>query len=83
MAAAPRPIKKGRGRKSYGTTGEESILAFCETIWALRRPRRSSTTGRAKAAKGSSDNVLSLMVKAGKLKRTAMKDQRGSRYSVA
>ena len=82
VVAAPKPTKKRRGRKHYGTTGEESILGFVNDLGAPTT-KEIKQHWQSEGRKGSSDNVLSLMVKAGKIKRTAMKDQPGSRYSVA
>lgn len=82
-APAPKPKgKRRRGRGSFPQTGEESILAFVGANRGadnaqLRRHWKSD--GRS----GVPDNALSKLCKDRKLVRTAIRGQRGSRYSLA
>jgi DNA-binding transcriptional regulator YiaG len=65
-----------------GPTAEQFVLS-------LLGSRKATTSGEINAAwrkagrLGKADNTLSLMVKARKLKRARLKDERGSRYSAA
>jgi hypothetical protein len=74
--------KRRRTRRKFAVSGEQSILAFVkgrsnpigrdiEKHWA--------SEGRAVTAA----NLLSKLVKEKKLKRTPLKNERGSRYSLA
>jgi transcriptional regulator with XRE-family HTH domain len=70
-----------RQRGTYKQTAQEMILSLVKS--------RKATTGTAinaawaKAGRpGKCDYVLSNMVSAGKLKRSKLKDERGSRYSA-
>ena len=70
-----------RTRARYETTGDESVLNFV-------RSNRNPTTKEIKqhwaseSRGGTADNVLSKLVREGKLKRTQIPDDRGSRYSL-
>ena len=73
----------GRRRQARGgQTAEQFVLS-------LLGSRKASTSGEINAAwrkagrQGKADNTLSLMVKARKVKRARLKDERGSRYSIA
>ena len=77
--------RKAPGRRrgpGGGPTAEQFVLSLLGT-------RKATTSGEINAAwrragrQGKADNTLSLMVKARKLKRAKLKDERGSRYSVA
>jgi hypothetical protein len=76
-------VRAGRKRKRgrFATTGEESIISF---VRANRNPttqdvkRHWASEGRG----GTADNALSKLVRDRKLKRIALEDQRGSRYSL-
>ena len=65
-----------------GPTAEQFVLS-------LLGSRKATTSNQINAAwrragrHGRADNTLSLMVKARKLKRARLKDERGSRYSAA
>jgi hypothetical protein len=82
--AAAKPVNGPRPQRgSYRTTGEQSILA-------LIRQRGGATTQEIKERwtrekrGGTADNILSLLVKQDKLKRTPLPaGQRGSRYTIA
>ena len=71
-----------RRRARGGPTAEQFVLS-------LLGSRKATTSGEINAAwkkagrQGKADNTLSLMVKARKLKRVRLKDERGSRYSAA
>ena len=80
-AAADQPRKRRR-RRRYATTGDESILGFIRqnknpTTQQIKQHWQSEHRG------GSADNVLSRLVSVGQLKREALKEGRGSRYSIA
>ncbi|MGA2440148.1 MAG: helix-turn-helix domain-containing protein [Tepidisphaeraceae bacterium] len=80
LAAKSTPRQRQRG--TFKHTAEEMILSL------LKGRKGLTTTELAAAWKkagrgGAVDNALSQMVKAGKLKRTRLKDERGSRYSLA
>ena len=72
--------KRRRTRRNYGTTGDESVLAFI-------KQNRNATTSEVKAhwasedRRGTADNVLSKLFREGKVKRKALgKGIRGSRW---
>ena len=73
---------KRRQTREGGTTAKEFIVS-------LVRGRKASTTNEINAAwresgrKGTADNTMSLMVKAGELKRMKNDGGRGSKYGVA
>jgi transcriptional regulator with XRE-family HTH domain len=73
----------GRGR---GTRTGPSAQEFVLSLVGSRKATTSAQINEAwkKAGRqGKADNTLSLMVKARKLKRAKLKDERGSRYSTA
>ena len=71
-----------RGRGKGGQTAEQFVLS-------LLGSGKATTSGEINAAwkragrQGKADNTLSVMVKARKLRRAKLKDERGSRYSAA
>jgi hypothetical protein len=73
--------KRKRTRRKFSVTGEQSILAF---VKSKSNPVGSDIQknwereGRA----GAAANLMSKLVKAKQLKRTPLKDGRGSRYSL-
>ena len=75
---APKPKQRG----TFSQTAEEMILS-------LLKGRKAMTSAGLNAAwkksgrLGNADNTLSVMTKAGKLKRTKVEGQRGSEYRVA
>jgi hypothetical protein len=77
-----RPDKRKRTRRTFAVSGEQSILTF---VKSKSNPvgrdieKHWSSEGRAVTAA----NLLSKLVKEKKLKRTRLKDERGSRYSLA
>ena len=81
-AKSPAPKAKARKRGTFTQTGDEMILG-------LVKGGGQTTTQLAKAWKksgrgGKVDNVLSKLVKAGKLKREKLpKGQKGSTYTLA
>jgi DNA-binding transcriptional regulator YiaG len=71
-----------RRRRSGGPSAQEFVLS----LLGSRKATTSNEINQAwkKAGRqGKADNTLSLMVKARRLKRTKLKDERGSRYSAA
>ena len=74
-------VSRGTKRGTYAQTAQEFVLG-------LVRSRKATTTAAIAAAwkkagrGGKADNVLSLMVKAKKLKRVEVKGLRGSGYRV-
>ena len=77
------PKRRGRrGRRSYSLTATDLITNFV-------RDRGSPTTQDIKqlwnseGRKGTADNVLSLLVRTGKLRRKPVEEGRGSRYVLA
>jgi len=75
--AAPKKSK----RRTFTTTGAESVLAFVKktggsTTKEIQKNWKSERRG------GTADNTLSQLFKDKKLKRTPLKDQRGSRYTL-
>lgn len=81
-AAAAKPQgQKRRKRRKYPITGEQSIIE-------LIKQRGGASTSEirkhwaADGRGGTADNVLTLMVNAKKLKRTPLKDQPGSKYTL-
>ena len=76
--AAPRQIEKLGQTKQ---TGKELILALLKGSTALTTSQIAAAW--KKARRGTPvDNVLSLLVKAGQIKRTKVKGERGSSYSM-
>ena len=72
----------GRRRRTSGPSAQEFVLS----LLGSRKATTSSEINEAwrKAGRqGKADNTLSLMVKARKLKRAKLKDERGSSYSAA
>jgi hypothetical protein len=80
--AVKRAGKGKRVRRKFAVSGEQLILNF---VKSKSNPigrdieKHWSSEGRA----GTAANLLSKLVKARKLKRTPLKDERGSRYSLA
>jgi hypothetical protein len=80
--AAERAGKRKRTRRSFAVSGEQSILNFVKS--------RSNPVGReiqkhwaSEGRAGAAANLISKLVKGKRLKRTPLKDERGSRYSLA
>lgn len=82
--AAPAPaakVAKSRKRKHFGQTAEEFVLSLLDG--------RNLVTGEVNNAwvsagrSGKADNTLSILTKKKLLKRTPLKDGRGSTYTVA
>jgi hypothetical protein len=74
--------KRNRVRRKFAVSGEESILAFVKSksnLIGRDIQKHWASEGRA----GAAANLISKLVKAKKLKRTPLKDERGSRYSLA
>jgi len=74
--------KQKRIRRKFAVSGEQSILDFVKSKsnpMGREIEKQWSSEGRARTAA----NLLSKLVKEKKLKRTPLKDERGSRYSLA
>jgi hypothetical protein len=74
--------KRKRTRHKFAVSGEQSILAFVKS--------RSNPVGsdiqnnwEREGRAGAAANLMSKLVKTKQLKRTPLKDGRGSRYSLA
>lgn len=81
-AGAAAPVRRRRGRQRFEVTGDDMILSMAgERGGATTQDikRRWASEGRG----GTADNSLSRLVKAGRLHRTPIEGQRGSRYTVA
>ena len=75
-------LKQKRVRRKFAVSGEQSILDFVRSKsnpMGREIEKQWSSEGRA----GAAANLLSKLVKEKKLKRTPLKDERGSRYSLA
>jgi len=79
-AAAPKASRKSK-RKKYAQTAEQLVLGLVKG--------KGSTSAEINRAwkdggrKGRADNTLNKMLKAAKVKRTPLKGQKGSTYTVA
>jgi len=81
--AAPSTMgKKKRTRRRFEISGEQMILNFVKN--------KSNPVGReiekawhSEGRSGAAANLISKLVKGKMLKRTPLKDERGSRYSLA
>jgi hypothetical protein len=74
--------KSKRVRRKFAVSGEQAILDFVKSKsnpMGREIEKHWSSEGRA----GTAANLLSKLVKEKKLKRTPLKDERGSRYSLA
>jgi hypothetical protein len=74
--------KHKRVRRKFAVSGEQAILDFVKSKSnpiGREIEQHWSSEGRA----GTAANLLSKLVKEKKLKRTPLKDERGSRYSLA
>jgi hypothetical protein len=80
-SAAKKAGKRKRGRRRFAVSGEQMILGF---VKSKSNPiggeieKHWKSEGRA----GTAANLLSKLVKEKKLKRTPLKEGRGSRYSL-
>ena len=71
-----------RRRATGGPTAQEFVLSLLGRRKATTSAEINDAWKKA-GRQGKADNTLSLMVKARKLKRAKMKDERGSRYAAA
>ena len=80
--AKPAPAKGKRTRRQFAISGEQSILQF---IKSKSNPRGSEIEShwKSEGRKGRAINLISKLAKEKKLKRIPLKNERGSRYSVA
>lgn len=74
----------GRRRKrgNFSMSGDESILAFIKKAGSPST-KEVNQHWKSEGRGGSADNALTKLVKLKKLKRSSVKGQRGSQYSVA
>ena len=79
--AADKPVAR-RKRRKYATTARESLLDLVKRKGGATT-KEITAQWKAEGRGGKADNLISIMVKAGELKRTPLKDQAGSRYTVA
>ena len=81
---SPRKTKKaGRRRKSkkFTETAEQFILKFVKGKGAITS--QINRAWKAMGRGGQADNTLGRLLKAGKVKREKLANQKGSRYTVA
>ena len=71
-----------RKRGSFAVSGDESILAFIKKV-GTPTTKDVNNHWKGEGRGGTADNALTKLVKLKKLKRTNIKGQRGSQYSVA
>ena len=76
----PRRRKRGR-RGFFATTADELILSVVGNRGATTQEIKERWKGEGRG--GTADNALSKMVKEGRLKRSALKEGRGSQYTAA
>lgn len=76
--------KKGkrRGRGSFAKTGEQAVLDFVKSA-GQPNSKEVNAAWTKEGRAGRADNMLTKLVKEGKLKRVTVKDERGSRYKSA
>jgi hypothetical protein len=74
-------VQSKPGNRKFAVSGEQSILAF---IKSKTNPvgREIETHWKSEGRKGRAINKVSKLVKDKKLKRAALKGERGSRYSL-
>jgi DNA-binding transcriptional regulator YiaG len=82
LGGADGPATGRRRRSSGGPTAEQFVLSLVGGGKAATSNEINAAWRKA-GRQGRADNTLSLMVKARKLKRARLKDERGSRYSAA
>jgi hypothetical protein len=74
--------RRKRVRRKFAVSGEQLILNFVKSKSnPIGRDIESHWTSDGRA--GAAANLISKLVKAKMLKRTPLKDERGSRYSLA
>jgi ferric-dicitrate binding protein FerR (iron transport regulator) len=90
---AKRPGRPRSGNHSPGATTQRHrrgkfAVSAAESVLAFVRGRRNATTQEirqhwtSEGRGGNADNIITLLVKGRKLKRTPLEGQRGSRYSL-
>jgi hypothetical protein len=80
--AVKRAGKRKRVRRKFAVSGEQMILNFVKSKsnpMGREIEKHWASEGRA----GAAANLISKLVKTKKVKRTPLKDERGSRYSLA
>ena len=78
----PKPgSNRRRKRGLFAQSGDESILAFVRSA-GMPTTKDVNKHWKAEGRGGSADNALTKLVKIKKIKRTAIKGERGSKYSA-
>jgi len=80
-SAVEQPAKRGRRRQRFAISGEESVLAFVKEQ-GKPTSQEIERQWKAEGRKGRAAKALSKLTREKKLKRTKLKGERGSRYSV-
>jgi len=79
----PKPGSKRRsGRGSFARTADESVLAFVKKA-GTPTTKQVNEHWKGEGRGGSANNALTKLVQSKKLKRLAVKGERGSKYSIA
>ncbi len=76
-----KPGSRRAGRSAAGQTAEEFVRELLKTKSATTSSQ-INIAWKSSGRPGNADNTLSLMTRAGKLRREKLKDGRGSSYSV-
>jgi hypothetical protein len=81
-SAVEQPAKRGRRRQRFAISGKESVLAFVKEQ-GKPTSQEIERQWKAEGRKGRAAKALSKLTREKKLKRTKLKGERGSRYSLA
>ncbi|MCY2953515.1 MAG: hypothetical protein NTU53_16280 [Planctomycetota bacterium] len=81
-SAAEPPAKRGRRRQRFAISGEESVLAFVRDQ-GKPTSQEIERQWKAEGRNGRAAKALSKLTREKKLKRTPLKGERGSRYTLA
>ncbi len=72
-----------RKRRRFGVSGNDSVLQFVASRGAAgATTKQIQANWKSQGRGGKADNSLTQLVKDGRLKRTPLKDQPGSRYTL-
>jgi hypothetical protein len=83
ISAGPgRPRGRRRTRRTFPVSGENMILAYVKSN-SNPMGREIENQWKREGRAGAAANLISKLVKAKRLKRVPLKDQRGSRYVLA
>jgi hypothetical protein len=80
--SAEKPAVKQRKRRKFAVSGDESILSFVQGSTGQPNTPEVNAHWQKEGRAGTADNALSLLVKAGKLKRITVEGERSSRYAI-